>query len=188
MKTEELKALGLTDEQVQQVFALNGADVKREKDRADLLQNQLKTAQDGLKAFEGVDVSDLKGQITKLNKDLADQNAAHKRELAERDFSARLDAAIQAKKGRSGKAIRAMLDLDALRASKNQQADIDAALDTLAQGSAYLFEPATPPPYAAGTGAKALPVTRESFGKMTYQQRLELKRSDPDTYKSLTTE
>ena len=33
MKTEELKALGLTDDQVQRVFALHGADVNREKRR-----------------------------------------------------------------------------------------------------------------------------------------------------------
>ena len=30
MKTEDLKALGLNDEQVQRVFAMNGADVNRE--------------------------------------------------------------------------------------------------------------------------------------------------------------
>ena len=29
MKTEDLKALGLNDEQVQRVFAMNGADVNR---------------------------------------------------------------------------------------------------------------------------------------------------------------
>lgn len=34
MKTEELKALGLNDEQVQRVFAMNGADVNREKQAA----------------------------------------------------------------------------------------------------------------------------------------------------------
>ena len=35
MKTEELKALGLNDEQVQRVFAMNGADVNREKQAAE---------------------------------------------------------------------------------------------------------------------------------------------------------
>ncbi|MGN0984119.1 MAG: phage scaffolding protein [Gemmiger sp.] len=185
MKTEELKALGLTDEQANKVFALNGIDVNREKLRADGLQDQLNTAQDRLKTFEGVDVKDLQGQIAQLSKDLNDQADAHKKELAERDFSAKLDAAIQAKRGRSGKAIRAMLDLDALRASKNQDGDISAALDTLAKDSAYLFETAAPPPYAAGTGAKPLPITRDSFRKMTYQQRLELKRSDPNTYDAM---
>ena len=43
------------------------------------LQNQLKTATDGLKAFEGVDVNALNGRITQLTNDLAAQAAAHKK-------------------------------------------------------------------------------------------------------------
>ena len=44
------------------------------------LETQLQTAKDGLKAFEGVDVKDLQGQITKLQQDLTEKdsaNAAH---------------------------------------------------------------------------------------------------------------
>ena len=44
-----------------------------------------------------------------------------------------------------------------LRGSKNQDQDIDAALDALQKDSGYLFEPVeTPPPYAAGTGTAAV--------------------------------
>lgn len=72
-------------------------------------------------------------------------------------FDARLDGAIGKRRGRSAKAIKAMLDMDALRGSKNQDQDIDAALDALQQDSGYLFEPVeTPPPYAAGTGTAAV--------------------------------
>ena len=46
------------------------------------LETQLQTARDGLKAFEGVDVKDLQGQITKLQQDLTDKDNAHKTELA----------------------------------------------------------------------------------------------------------
>jgi hypothetical protein len=42
--------------------------IKAEKES---LATQLQTAKDGLKAFEGVDVKDLQGQITKLQQDLA---------------------------------------------------------------------------------------------------------------------
>lgn len=74
--------------------------------------------------------------------------------VAEVKFDARLDGAIAKRRGRNAKAIKAMLDVDALRASKDPDKDIDAALDALAQDSGYLFEPAeTPPPYAAGTGS-----------------------------------
>ena len=51
------------------------------------------------------------------------------------------------------KAISAMLDLDTLKASKNQEADVKTALEQLKTEHGYLFEDSqTPPPYAAGTG------------------------------------
>ena len=61
--------------------------------------------------------------------------------------------AITAARGRNDKAIRALLDVDKLKASKDQTADIKAALEGLKKDSGYLFEAnETPPPYAAGTG------------------------------------
>lgn len=59
MKTEELKALGLTDDQVQRVFALHGADVNREKQAAatavaerDTLRSQLADANKKLEGYD----------------------------------------------------------------------------------------------------------------------------------------
>ena len=69
-------------------------------------------------------------------------------------FDAKLDGAISKAHGRNAKAIKALLDMDALRGSKDQDKDIGAALDALQKDSGYLFESAeTPPPYAAGTGS-----------------------------------
>ena len=56
MKTEDLKAQGLTDEQINFVMSENGKDIKREKDRADNYKSQLDTATQTLKGFEGVNV------------------------------------------------------------------------------------------------------------------------------------
>ena len=82
MKREEVKNKipGITDEQLDWLMGENGRDVTAEKTKAASLQGQvddlttqLNTAKDGLKAFEGVDVADLKGQITKLQGQLTDQ-------------------------------------------------------------------------------------------------------------------
>ena len=117
------------------------------------LETQLQTAKDGLKAFEGVDVKDLQGQITKLQQDLADKDTAHKTELANMAFDRALEGAITAAKGKNAKAIKALLDVDTLKASKNQEADIKTALEGLQKESGYLFDTGnTPPHYAAGTG------------------------------------
>ena len=88
----------------------------------DDLTKQLNTAKDGLKAFEGVDVADLKGQITKLQGQLTDQADSFA-------FDAALDGAIRDARGRDVKAIRGMLDVAALKASKDRTSDIKTALD-----------------------------------------------------------
>lgn len=118
------------------------------------VKEQLRIATEGLKAFEGVDVKDLQGQVARLTKDLADKEAEHKAQLDGLAFDGMLKDAITAAKGRNDKAIRALLDVDGLKASRNQEADIKAALEGLKKDSGYLFESEeTPPPYAAGTGA-----------------------------------
>lgn len=54
------------------------ADFNTKNDEVKTLQGQLKTAQDGLKAFDGVDVEGLKDQIKKLQDDMAAQADAFK--------------------------------------------------------------------------------------------------------------
>ena len=82
MKREDVKKQipNITDEQLDWLMGENGRDITAEKTKATNLQiqvngltTQLNTAKDSLKAFEGVDVADLKGQITKLQGQLADQ-------------------------------------------------------------------------------------------------------------------
>ena len=141
MKREEVKSKipGITDEQLDWLMGENGRDVTAEKTKAANLQTQvndltkqLTTAKDGLKAFEGVDVADLKGQIAKLQGQLADQADSFA-------FDAALDGAIRDAHGRDVKAIRGMLDVDKLKASKDRTSDIQAAIDALAQEKAWAF-------------------------------------------------
>ncbi len=131
------------------------ADYQKQTDKLQHAQSDLSIARESLEAFKDVDVNDLKNQITTLTNTLATKESEHAAELADRDFNALLDGAISAKHGRSVKAVKALLDMDSLRASKNQQADIDEALDQLAKDSGYLFDDgSTPPPYAGGTGTQ----------------------------------
>ena len=124
----------------------------------DAVRDQLKIAKDGLKAFEGVDVQDLQGQITKLQQDLTDKDAAHQAELQSMVFNQALDSAIAAAQGRNGKAIKALLDLDALKGSEHLEADIQMALENLRKDNGYLFDDGVvPPPYAGGAGGGQAP-------------------------------
>lgn len=116
-------------------------------------KSQLETAQNSLKEFEGVDVNELRNKINTLTNDLNTQKTQHEQQLADLEFNTALDSAISGMKGKSAKAVKALLDIDALKASKNQGEDIKTALDNLKKESAYLFEDENPaPPYAPGTG------------------------------------
>ena len=141
MKREDVKNKipGITDEQLNWIMQENGADINREKSAATALQTQLdnanaqlKTAQDGLKAFDGVDVAGLQEQVTKLKADMKAQAEGFA-------FDNALNAAIMSKKGRSVKAVRALLDLDTLKGSADRSTDIAKALDDAAKASPWAF-------------------------------------------------
>ena len=141
MKREDVKNKipGITDEQLNWLMQENGADINREKSAATALQTQLdnanaqlKTAQDGLKAFDGVDVAGLQEQVTKLKADMKAQAEGFA-------FDNALNAAIMSKKGRSVKAVRALLDLDALKGSADRSTDIAKALDDAAKANPWAF-------------------------------------------------
>ena len=141
MKREDVKNKipGITDEQLNWIMQENGADINREKSAATALQAQLdnanaqlKTAQDGLKAFEGVDVAGLQEQVTKLKADMKAQAEGFA-------FDNALDTAILGRKGRSVKAVRALLDVDGLKGSADRTADIAKALDEAAKANPWAF-------------------------------------------------
>ena len=77
MKTEDLQAQGLNDEQIRFVMAENGKDINREKQRTEGYKTQLDTAKETLKGFEGVNVSELQGRVTQLTNDLAAKEAEY---------------------------------------------------------------------------------------------------------------
>ena len=142
----------LPAEIIDAILAENGRDVAE----LESVRIQLKTAEDGLAAFQGVDVQELQGKITALQNDLKDAKDKHAADVADMAFNHTLESAIAGVKGRSVKAILGELGAEkiaALKGSKNQAADIKTALDGLMKESAYLFDTGTtPPPYAAGTG------------------------------------
>lgn len=93
MKTDELKALGLTDEQINGVFALNGKDVERYKTRAAGLEAELENAKEQfrqadetLKKFGDMTPDKYQEELEKY------KNAA---EQAEKDFRDKLLARDQ---------------------------------------------------------------------------------------------
>ena len=115
MKTEELTAIGLTEDQAKEVFSLYGKEVNPLKDQVQSLTDQLNTTKESLKAFDGVDPEALNAEIQKLNKQLQAKDQEWNAKLAERDFNDSLSEAITKSGGRNVKAVSALLDLEKLK-------------------------------------------------------------------------
>lgn len=127
-------------------------DWQRQVDKAEALQTTLTETQEKLKVFDGVDAAALNGEIAKLKADLEQKDSEYQAKMADRDFSDMMKGLIVERKGVNEKAIMALLNIDELKASKNQKEDAIKALDALttAEDSKMLFGESEPKP--AGTG------------------------------------
>lgn len=159
MKTEDLQAKGLTQEQIDYVMAEYGRELNGVKQDRDNYKTQLATAQATLKGFEGVNIQELQSKITQLTSDLAVKETEYQKQIADRDFNDLLKTTAEGFKPRDLKAVMPFLDVEKLKASKNQEADIKAALESVKKDNAYLFQDTQIPrvvsstPGLAGTAA-----------------------------------
>ena len=101
-------------------------------------------------------------------------------------FGSALEAAITAAGGRNAKAVKALLDVETLKASKDQTADIKAAIEACQKDNGYLFGATEPINNPVGpTQGPALGITKEQFKTMGYKERLDLKQNSPEKYAEL---
>lgn len=135
------------------------ADYDRQKEKLEAAGETIKandTAMKDLQAkldgFKDVDVSGLNQRIKDLEAEKANIQKDCDTKLADRDFNDLLKESIMSAKGRNAKAITALLDVDTLKASRNQKEDIAAAIKALteAEDSKMLF--GEPEPNPVGTG------------------------------------
>ena len=105
MKRKFLEDMGLSKEQVDSIMDENGRDIEAMKSERDNYKSQLTTAQETLKSFEGVNVQELQGKITKLTADMAAKDAEHQKQIADRDFNDLLKTTAEGYKPRDLKAV-----------------------------------------------------------------------------------
>lgn len=163
------------------------AEVEKITTARDNYKSQLETAQTALKKFEGVNVDELKGEIEKLNGDLATKENEYQTRIADMEFNSVLDGAISKSGAKNATAVKALLDLDSLKTSKNQADDITKALESVKSENGYMFgsdEPFQNPVKNTGN-ANISGITKEMFSKMSYSERVSLKKNNPQKYEEL---
>lgn len=202
MKREDLKAIeGLTEEQINAVMRLHGLDAAAHQATVQGLQAQLATAQEGLAAFDGVDINDLRSQITNLTNQLSQQ-------AAEFTFTGVLRTAAHEAGALDDDDVIALLPNRAtLRESKNQAEDVKQAFADLKSRKPYLFQQGAPAPQdGAGPepqpgnepqgnpiiipkprsqGGSAQPTLQE-FLQMTGAERMALRTRNPALFQQLS--
>lgn len=102
MKTEDLQAKGLTQEQIDAVMAENGKDLKKLQkeiqtltDDRDSWKSRAETAEETLKGFEGVDPAKIQQEIDDWKAKAADAEKKAQEQLYERDFSDALKTELE---------------------------------------------------------------------------------------------
>lgn len=112
----------------------------------------MKDLQSKLDGFKDVDVSGLNQRISDLETEKANIQKDYEAKMADRDFNDLVKESIAAAHGKNARAITALLDVEALKTSKNQKEDINAAIKALteAEDSKMLF--GEPDPKPVGTG------------------------------------
>ena len=152
MKREFLQGLlveekPLPKEVIDAIMAENGRDIQNVKAHYsdyEAIKEQLAQLEGAAEAVEAA-----KAWEAKYNQ--AVEN--HRQEMSDILFNHKLESAILSAKGRNAKAITALLDVETIKTSENQQTALEEALKVLKQDCGYLFQAETPPPYARSTGA-----------------------------------
>lgn len=147
MKREFLEGLKLSKDVIDQIMAENGNDINTQKALTEAETAKLTTAnqtiqqlQDTVKAFDGVDVKKLQGDLTALQE-------KYNTDIGKLKLDNALDRELRANNVRSTKAARALLDLDQIKLDGDRLLGFDGQITALKASDAYLFaeDKAKPP-------------------------------------------
>ena len=140
---------------------IEGAELKYHD--YDDLKKQLEEANKTISGFKDLNVEEIQKQAEAWKEAAEKAKKEADQRIADMEFNGLLDNAIREAKGRNSKAVRALLDLDSLKGSKNQSADIKAALESLKKENNYLFESTdSPPPFVLGNGTQVTQQDQET--------------------------
>lgn len=204
MTKEELKALGLNEEQIAEVFKLNGIAVNNAKGdlaaketeletktkELETLQGQLETANTTIQSYKEMNIEDIKNSADDYKIKFEEAEKKAKEEIETLKFQHSIENALSKAGAKNTKAAKALLDIEALKGSTNRDSDIEAAITTLKETETYLFGESDPTGTGGSIGGGSKgggkgSITKEEFNKMSYKERVELFNKQPDVYKTL---
>lgn len=200
MNREELKAMGLTDEQIDKVMAAHGKVVNTTKEQLDTVtteRDSLKeqiTERDNQLADLGKKVKDneeLTAEIERLKEENKTATTELQEKLDKQAFDFMLERELVNAKVHNPKAVRALLNVDEIKRDGDKLLGLDSQLEALRESDPYQFKqeekkqnptivvPGNP---NGGGGISNNPFTKENWN-LTEQGKLFKK--DPELYKAM---
>lgn len=198
MTREELKALGLTDEQIEKVVEDYGKNYVT-KVQFNKKNDALKQAEESLEAMQSdmdalkktnADNAELTKQIDEMKAAQVKRDEEYTAQIHKMELDGIVERTLLSSKVKNAKAVRALLDLEDAKVKDGTIKGLDDQLTKLKESDPYLFESESKPtgvtPGEPHGGQGSTGITQEQFNKMGYLQRAKLKEDDPNAYSEFT--
>lgn len=169
MNREELKELGLTDEQIDKVMASHGKVVNDYKDKAgkaEGLESQINDYKEQLKDRDkqlddlsktAKNSEELTAEIDQLKEANKTAKQEYEQKLQQQAFDHTLENSLNGAKVKNAKAVKALLDMETIKLDGDNLKGLDDQINSLKESDPYLFEQEeqeqqTPPPTIVNPG------------------------------------
>ena len=194
MTKEELKALGLNDEQIEKVVEDYGKNYVP-KNQFNKKNDALKQAEESLEAMQSdietlkkanADNDELSKQIDELNAAQLKREAEYTAQIQKMELDGIVERTLLSSKVKNAKAVRALLDLEDAKVKDGTIKGLDDQLTKLKESDPYLFESDSKPtgvtPGEPHGGQGSTGITQAEFNKMSYLERVQFQKENPDAY------
>lgn len=147
MNREELKALGLEDEQIDAVMKSHGTVVNQTKEdlqsketKIENLEEQLTTANKEIEDFKELNIDEIKQRAEDYKTKFEEAQIEADAKLEEVKFRHTLENTLKESKARNTKAVEALLDIEGLKFNDGKIIGLDDQLEAIKEENDYLFD------------------------------------------------
>lgn len=190
MKREFLEGLELDKETIDTIMAEHGKTTQGLREKNETLTQKLNTYETEIKSLQesSKDTEDWKSKFENLDKKIKEQEAEEQAKKEDETLTNNIITAFGDKKFTSDYVKNGLIaDIKAeLSKAENKGKGIKEIFDSLTKDKQGIFENPNKPTDMPGTGNSNSSITKETFNKMPYMQRVSLKQENPELYQELS--
>lgn len=143
MKREFLEGMGISKENIDNIMAENGKDIKTVQDELSTANTTISTLKNTVAKFDGVD-------IEKLKTDAAAWETKYNTDISALKLNSALETALVGAKARDVKAVKPFLNMDLIKLDGDKLLGFDEQLKNVKETKGFLFEDDVKPAFKTG--------------------------------------